>query len=706
MFKYPEVRRDENVIDNYFGVEVKDPYRWLEDPDSEETQKFVENQNAITRPYLDKCPYRNKIKERLTKLWDFPKYGCPHLEGKKYYFSKNTGLQNQSVLYVQDTLQSEPEVFLDPNLLSDDGTVALMISEFSDDGSRYAYALSSSGSDWMSIHFKDTATKKDFPEVLEKVKYSNISWTHDNKGIFYGMYPDQKGKTDGSETVSNEFQKMYYHRVGTPQSEDILVVEFPEDSKIRCSSTVSDCGRYLIISTHKTCRDNLVYFCDLEKINYNITGKLPLTQVVFNLEADYDYVTNIGPEMIFRTNKNAPNYRLIKINFDHPEEKNWTTLIPEHPEDVLEWACPVNKDKLVVCYIQHVKNILQYRELSNGSLIHNFPLEVCSVVGFSGKKKNTEIFYKITSFLTPGVIYRCDLTKPKLESTVFKEIAVEGFNKDLYTAYQVFYTSKDGTRIPMFLVHKKDLVKNSNNSALLFGYGGFNVPLMPGFSESRIVYIQHMNGVYAMPNIRGGGEYGEKWHNGGRLGNKQNVFDDFQSAAEYLIKEKYTTNKLLTIKGGSNGGLLVCACITQRPDLFGAAICQASVIDMLRFHKFTIGSAWVSDYGCSDEKHQFEFLHKYSPLHNVRVPSNNIQFPATLLTTADHDDRVVPLHSLKFIATLQNVLGKIPNQHNPLLIRIETKAGHGAGKPTTKLIEESTDLLCFMIEALGLEFKD
>ncbi|XP_046416785.1 prolyl endopeptidase [Neodiprion fabricii] len=702
-FSYPEARRDESIVDDYHGTKIVDPYRWLEDPDSEETKAFVEAQNAITRPYLDACPVRENIHDRLKQLWDFPKYSCPAKHGEKYYFYKNTGLQNQSVLYVQSSIDAEPSVFLDPNTLSQDGTVAISSSKFSEDGGIFAYGLSSSGSDWKTIHFINTVTGEKYPEVLEKVKFSPIAWTHDNKGIFYCRYPEQKGKTDGSEIQGIEHQKLYYHSVGTPQSEDILVIEFPDQPLWRIGAEVSDCGNWLIVMPLKDCKDNLVYFAEL-KPGTKISGKLPLTKVVDKLDADYEYITNLGSKAVFRTNKNSPNYKLITIDLHDWEQSKWGELLPEDPHNVLDWASAVDGNKFVACYIEDVKNVLQLYSLETGQLLRTFPIDVGTIVGFSGDKKYSEIFYQFTSFLTPGIIYTMDL-KDDAEPKIHRDIKVKNFDPDLYQTKQVFYTSKDGTKVPMFIVMQKGAVLDGSMPALLYGYGGFNVSIQPTFSVTRLVFVQHMNGVLAIPNIRGGGEYGEKWHNGGRFLNKQNVFDDFQSAAEYLISNGYTTSKKLIIQGGSNGGLLVAACINQRPDLFGAAIAQVGVMDMLRFHKFTIGYAWVSDYGSSDEEKHFSNLLKYSPLHNVSLKNKEQQYPATLLLTADHDDRVVPLHSLKLIATLQNELGKLPQQENPILARIETKAGHGGGKPTAKVIEESTDILSFILQALGLKFK-
>ncbi|KAL7287872.1 hypothetical protein TKK_0017936 [Trichogramma kaykai] len=704
-FSYPKARRDEAAVELLHNVEVKDPYKWLEDPDSEETKAYVDAQNAITQPFINACPKRDAIHDRLKQMWDYPKYSCPIKKGSKYYFFMNTGLQNQSVFYVQDSLDDEPRVFLDPNTLSADGTVALAGGKFSEDNTMYAYALSASGSDWNTIHFMNAKTGEKYPEVLEKVKCSGISWTHDNKGIFYSCYPDAVDTADGSETNKNENHKLRYHRIGTPITDDVTVAEFLDQPLWRVEGEVTDCGRWLIVIAQKECRDNLVFFTKIE--GKEINGKLPLTEVVGKLDADYEYIANSGTKAVFRTNKDAPNYKLIMVDLENFKENQWEweTLLPEHAHNVLDWATAVDGNKLFTCYIEDVKNVLSIHSLENGTLLKKLPLDVGTISGFSGHKKYSEIFYSFTSFLTPGIIYTMDL---KTEETpkVFREIKVKDFDASLYKTTQIFYSSKDGTKIPMFIVHKKDIVLDGSSPALLYGYGGFNVSIQPAFSVTRTVFLQHLNGVLAIPNLRGGGEYGEKWHNGGRFMNKQNVFDDFISAAEYLIENGYTTSQKLTIQGGSNGGLLVGACINQRPDLFGAAIAQVGVMDMLKFHKFTIGYAWTSDYGNPDEPEHFKNLIKYSPLHNVKAPSNGGQYPATLLLTADHDDRVVPLHSLKHIATLQHEIGKLPQQTNPLFIRIDVKAGHGRGKPTTKVIEESTDILSFMLQTLNLEFHD
>ncbi|CAH0562400.1 unnamed protein product [Brassicogethes aeneus] len=702
-FKYPDVNRDESIVDNYFGVDVKDPYRWLEDPDYEKTQAFVDVQNAITRPYIDNCPYKEKIRERITKLWNYPKVSVPSRHGDKFYQHRNTGLQNQSVIYVLADLSSEGKVFLDPNTFSDDGTVALSSSAFSEDGKTFAYGLSSSGSDWIEIKFKDVETGVNYDEVLKKVKYSSLTWMHDNKGFFYGAYLDQIGKADGSETKSSENQKLYYHYLGTDQSKDVVVVEF-EDPQLRMGAHVSDCGKYLMVTPIKGCKNNLLYYAKLEN-NEKITKKLDLIPIVTEFQADYEYITNNDSKFIFRTNKNAPNYRIVTIDLNKPEEASWTDLIPEHTKDVLDWAHVINNNMLVVCYLQDVKNVLQIYDLNTGKKLHDFKVDVGTIASISGKRKHTEMFYSFVSFLTPNIIHKVTFDK-EITDTVYHETKVGDLDSSAYETRQVFYKSKDGTEIPMFIINKKGASKDGNQPCLLYGYGGFNVNLTPSFSVSRLIFINHFNGIYALANIRGGGEYGDKWHNGGRFENKQNCFDDFQCAAKYLVEQKYTGVNKLTIQGGSNGGLLVAACINQAPELFGAAICQVGVLDMLRYHKFTIGYAWKSDYGCSETEEHFNYLYKYSPLHNIRVPDNDQQYPATLLLTADHDDRVVPLHSLKFIAQLQHQLGKIQTQTNPLMIRIETRAGHGAGKPTSKIIDEVTDIFCFISKSLHLDFNE
>uniref|UniRef100_A0A6A7FQF3 Prolyl endopeptidase n=2 Tax=Hirondellea gigas TaxID=1518452 RepID=A0A6A7FQF3_9CRUS len=697
IMKYPNVRRDETFVEELHGNKVPDPYRWLEDVDSEETKKFVEAQNAITVPFLEQCTDRAMIKEKLTAMNNHPKYSCPYKKGSRYFYYMNRGLENQSILYVQDSLDGEAREYLNPNKLSEDGTVSIAGSHFSEDGETHAYMLSSSGSDWTTVHFKNVSTGENYPEVLEKVKFSGLAWTHDNKGVFYGCYRNQEGKTDGSETTSNQNQKLYYHRVGTKQEEDVLVVEFPQEPSWLIGASVSDCGKYLLVTPMKCCEENLVFFANIPE---KITERISLTPIIDKFEHKYEFVSNDGTVCNFRTNDDAPNYRLISIDLLDPAKEKWTVLLEENSKDVLDWVEPIHNDKMLCCYIKDVKSVLEIRSLTTGKLECELPLPIGTIVAVSGERKHKELFYKFTSKLSPGIIYHLDMTKQPYDPKVFREIKVSGLDASLYEMQQVFYHSKDGTRIPMFLMHRKGVTLDGCNPVLLYGYGGFNISMQPTFSYGQILFMQLVNGVVAVPNIRGGGEYGEEWHNGGCLLKKQNGFDDFHAAAEYLVKEGYTKPSLITIQGGSNGGLLVAACSNQKPDNYAAVIAQVGVMDLLRYHKFTIGYMWCSDYGSPDEREHFTNLYKFSPYHNVRMPETG-QHPATLLLTADHDDRVVPLHSFKLISEMQHKLSA-KQQTNPLLIRIDTKAGHGGGKPTMKVIEETTDIFCFAMNCLKL----
>uniref|UniRef100_A0A671PIA7 Prolyl endopeptidase n=1 Tax=Sinocyclocheilus anshuiensis TaxID=1608454 RepID=A0A671PIA7_9TELE len=703
-FQYPNAHKDESV-DDYHGCKVRDPYSWLEDPDSEKTQAFVNAQNHLTLPFLEQCEIRDIFKDRMTELYDYPKYSCPFKRGNRYFHFYNTGLQNQSVLYMQKNLEAEPSVFLDPNSFSEDGTVALRGYAFSEDGEYLAYGTSASGSDWVEIRFLRVDGAVLLEDRLERVKFTCMSWTHDGKGLFYNSYPEQEGKSDGTETSTNLHQKLYYHVLGTPQSQDVLCAEFPDQPKWMSGVEVSDDGRYVLLSIREGCDPvNRLWYCDLNAVPQGITGLLPWVKLIDNFDAEYEYVTNEETVFTFKTNLDAPQYRLINIDFAQPSIiSQWKELIPQHDKDVIVFATCTYSRFLFVCFLHDVKNVLKMFHLSSGEEIRTFPLDVGSIVGFTGRKKDSEIFYSFTSFLSPAIIYHCDLTKEPLQPHIFREVTVKGFSPADYQTTQVFYPSKDGTQIPMFIVHKKGIKLDGSHPAFLYGYGGFNISITPSYSVSRLIFVRHLGGVLAVANIRGGGEYGETWHKAGMLANKQNCFTDFQCAAEYLIKEGYTSPKKITINGGSNGGLLVAACVNQRPDLFGCAVAQVGVMDMLKFHKFTIGHAWTTDFGCSEIKAQFDWLIKYSPLHNIRVPeADGVQYPAVLLLTGDHDDRVVPLHSLKYMATLQSVIGQWPGQSNPLFIYVDTKSGHGAGKPTSKVIQEVADTYAFITRSSSL----
>jgi len=701
---YPTPAKDDSVIDDFHGTKVADPYRYMEDPDGEATKAFVDDENKISTAYIESCEDRETIKKGLKELWDYPKYGCPFKKGDKYYMSKNSGLQNQSVLYIQDSLKDEPRVFLDPNQLSADGTISLGTKAWSHDGQTLAYSLSESGSDWNTIKFKKVETGDDYSESLTRVKFSSIAWTHDNKGIFYSCYKHSSGVT-GTEADSLKNQKMYYHVVGTPQDQDVLCVEFPDHPSWLIGSSVSDCGRYLFVTISQDCKFNLLYFCDLEEqAKDGVKGKLKLTPIVEDkFDADYDYIGNQGTNVIFQTNKNAKNFKLISVDLNNPAESAWVDVLAEDEHMVLHWAAAVAGDKLITCYMKDVKDTMQLRKW-NGKIITNFNLDIGSITGFSGDIRYNEIFYQFSSQITPGTIYRADISNNDVNSELHIKTVVGNFNSDDFKVEQVFYPSKDGTKIPMFITMRKDFVPDGTSPCLLYGYGGFSISLSPSFNITRTYFVQHF-GIVAIPNIRGGGEYGEEWSNQGKLANLQNCLTDFQCAAEYLIKEKYTTNSKIIQHGGSHGGMLVGACTNQRPDLYGASIAAVGVMDMLRFQKHTIGYAWVSNYGCSDKPEEFENLYKISPLHNIKAPETG-GYPAVLLLTADHDDRVVPSHSLKYIATLQEVMGKNPNQKKPLLILVDTKAGHGGGKPSSKIIEEFTNMYSFLVKAIDMKLRD
>jgi prolyl oligopeptidase len=679
--KYPAARKSDQV-DDYHGVKVADPYRWLEELDSEETRAWVEAQNKLSFGFLEAIPARAALKDRLTKLWNYEKYGVPFKEGNRYFYTRNSGLQNQAVLYTVTALDAPPQMVLDPNTLSADGTVALSGMQVSPDGKLLAYSLSASGSDWQEWKVRDVETGKDLSDHLKWVKFSGASWTRDSKGFFYSRYDEPKSD---ALRAANYFQKVYYHQLGTPQTDDVMVYERSDQKDWLFGGSVTDDGNYLVITAFQgTDVKTRVFYKDLK------TKDAPVVKLLDDFDAAYYFIGNEGSRFWFQTDLTAPRGKVIEIDVANPARANWKVVVPESKE-ALQGVGLVN-NRFILNYLKDVQTQVKIYE-TNGKFVSDvaFP-GIGSAGGFGGKITDKETFYSFTGFTTPTTIYRYDMTTGK--STVFREPKVD-FNPNAYETRQVFYTSKDGTKVPMFITHKKGLKLDGNNPTYLYGYGGFNVSLSPAFSVGNLVWME-LGGVYAQPNLRGGGEYGEEWHQGGMKLKKQNVFDDFIAAAEWLIKNKYTSTPKLAIGGGSNGGLLVGAAMTQRPELFGAALPAVGVMDMLRFQKFTIGGAWASDYGSSDNPEEFKVLHAYSPLHNIKPGTS---YPPTMVITADHDDRVWPGHSFKFAATLQAAQAG----DAPVLIRIETKAGHGAGKPTSKIIEEIADRWAFLIKTLEMK---
>ena len=675
---YPETRKTDSV-DVYFGEQVADPYRWLEDDNSAETAEWVAAQNKVTDAYLEKIPFRAQIKERLTTLWNFPRYGVPFHKGEYYFYSKNDGIQNQSVLYIQDSLKGEPRVFLDPNTLSADGTTSLGDYELSKDGKYFGYALSKAGSDWSEIFVKETATGKDLADKLEWIKFSGISWK--GNGFYYSRY--DKPTKGGELSSKNEYHKIYYHILGQPQSADKLVYENPQFPLRNYSAMTTKDEQYLIRIETETTSGNSLYIKDLNN------EKAGFIQIADGFRFDYSVIFNQGDKFLILTNADAPRFRLIEVDLKQPSSENWKTIVAEN-ENVLT-AAHVIGGKIVAQYMKDATSQAVVYAL-DGSLLNTIQLPAPGTLsGFEGNSDENLAFYAFTSFTIPPTVYTYDIVNNTSEVLRQSEMDFDGSG---FVSEQVFYTSKDGTKIPMFIVHKKGIKMDGNNPVYLYGYGGFSISLTPSFSVSRLLFIEQ-GGIFAMANLRGGGEYGEEWHKAGTKLQKQNVFDDFIAAAGYLIAEKYTRPEKIAIAGGSNGGLLVGACMTQRPDLFAVALPAVGVMDMLRFHKFTIGWAWTGDYGSSEDSTEFQYLKSYSPLHNIKPGTC---YPATLVTTADHDDRVVPAHSFKFAATLQE------NQscNNPTLIRIETNAGHGSGKPVSKMIEEATDMWSFTMYNLGM----
>jgi prolyl oligopeptidase len=678
--EYPETKK-EAVIDTFFGTPVEDPYRWLEDDNSEATASWVKAQNELTFTYLNLLPGRDSINARLTTLMNYPKIGIPTKEAGKYFFTKNDGLQNQSVLFMADSLNGEARVLLDPNTLSADGTVALSGTEISPDGKYLIYKISRSGSDWNEIFVKDIESGETLPDHIQWVKFSGTSWN--DGGFYYSCYSAPVAGSELSKT--NENQMVRYHKLGTDPAGDPLVLSDPEHPKRTIGVGLTEDKRFILKYQTESTSGNSLAFREMNSRNKEF---IPLME---SFEYDFNVIDNINELLIVHTNYKAPKYRILKIDSRRPEETDWVELIPEK-ENVLQSATLAG-GKIVLDYL---KDAHSHVEVFNYDGTFDYVLELPGIGtsnASSGKKNDPEAFYSFSSFNTPGEVYRYDFNTKT--STLHYRPEVK-FNPDDFQVDQVFYISKDGTKIPMFLFYKKGMVMNGKNPTLLYGYGGFNISMTPSFSVSRLFFVEN-GGILAVANLRGGGEYGEEWHKAGTKLKKQNVFDDFIAAAEYLISQKYTSAKKLAIQGGSNGGLLIGAVINQRPDLFEVALPAVGVMDMLRYNKFTIGWAWASDFGKSDDSEEmFKYLYSYSPYHNIKKGG---KYPAVLVTTADHDDRVVPAHSFKYISRLQEY-----NKGDlPVLIRIETKAGHGAGKPIAKVIEEYTDMWAFTFLHLGME---
>ena len=690
---YPPARHEE-VVDDYHGTKIADPFRWLEDDNSPETKAWVEAQNRVTSRFLEGIPERGKIRERLKELWNYERFGVPQQRGGRYFFTRNSGLQNQAVLLVAEALDAEPRVLLDPNTLSPDGTVALANYEISDDGALLAYGLSRGGSDWQEWRVREVATGQDRADLVQWVKFSGAAWMKDGSGFFYSRY---SAPSDGAQlTGVNEFQKLYFHKLGTPQSDDALIYERRDHKDWGFHGEVTDDGRYLVISVSQgTDPKNRVFYKDLH------APEAKVVELLNDFDASYEFIDRDSATFYFKTDLEAPRSRVIAIDLRKPGRANWQELIPQG-SDALKGVSHLG-GKFICTYLDDAHSSVKVfaREVeprlsgaaSRAKLVREVPLPgLGSVGGFEGRRDDAETFFSFTSYTAPPTIYRLDLAT--LEPAVFRAPKL-AFDPARYETRQIFYRSKDGTRVPMFLVHARGLKLDGTNPTLLYGYGGFDIALTPGFSPTVVAWLE-MGGIYAVANLRGGGEYGSEWHLAGTKHRKQNVFDDFIAAAEWLIAERYTSPEKLAIRGGSNGGLLVGACMTQRPELFAAALPEVGVLDMLRFHKFTIGWAWTSDYGSSDDPEEFKTLLAYSPLHRLRP---GVRYPATLISTADHDDRVVPAHSFKFAARLQEC--QSPGGP-PVLARIETQAGHGAGNALSKTIEHTTDVLAFLVKVLGV----
>ena len=680
LMKYPETRKD-SVEDNYFGTKIADPYRWLENDTSAETNAWVDAENKVTQNYLSQIPFREDIKKRLTEIWNYPKETAPFKIGDYYFLSKNNGLQSQSIWFIKKGINGAEEVFLDPNKITSDGTASVSLLGFSKDNKYVAYSVAQSGSDWSNIYVMEIATKHKLIDEIKWTKFSGAAWNGD--GFYYSRFNEPEKGTDLS--AANKYQKVYFHKLGEDQKADQLVFEDKSNPNLYFGAGTTEDEHFLIVNASVGTSGNAIYYKDLSDPNGKITLLVP------GYKNNHHVVDNIGDKLLLETDLDAENKRVVLVDLKNPATENWKTLIPESTL-ALE-GIKAGGGFLWATYLKDASsNIVQF-DLSGKEIASVELPAIGTVTGFDAHKNDKDFYYSFTNFTTPNTIYHYDIKAGK--SSIYRKSEFK-LNIDNYETKQVFYRSKDGTKVPMFIVHKKGIKLDGNNPVYLYGYGGFQISLTPGFSLSRMLFLEH-GGIYVQPSLRGGSEYGEAWHKAGMFEKKQNVFDDFIGAAEYLIKEKYTNPSKIAISGGSNGGLLVGACMTQRPELFKVALPAVGVLDMLRYHKFTVGWGWAVEYGSSDNKKDFDYLIKYSPLHNIKGKAN---YPATLITTADHDDRVVPAHSFKFAATLQEKYrGK-----EPMLIRIDAKAGHGAGKPTAKQIDEAADVWSFVFQNLGMKW--
>ena len=674
--------------DDYFGAKVADPFRWLEDVDSAGTKTWVEGENKATFDFLAKIPQREAIKQRLTELFNYPRYSLPAKEGRKYFFTANTGLQNQSPLFVKDALSAEGRLLLDPNTLATDGTVALSGYRASENGRWLLYGTATAGSDWNEFRVREVATGQDTGDVIKWVKFSGMAWTHDSQGFLYSRYPEPPKAANATFSGLGN-QAVYYHRLGTPQEADVLVYASPEFPKRGWRAAITDDGRYLLLyGSEGTDPHHRLYYVDLKDAQHpDLTGAV--VKLVDVIEASYNVIGNVGSVLLVQTDLDAPREKIIAIDLASPAKAGWKTLVAE-TKDVIK-SSGVIGGRLILNYMHDARSQLSVWTLE-GKPLGEIPLPaVGSVAALSGRHDEDEMFFNFTSFVFPTTNYRCDLATRKVEVFQAPKVA---FDPALYETKQVFYASKDGTSIPMFITARKGLKLDGSHPTFLYAYGGFNISQTPAFSTTAVAWLE-LGGIYAVPNLRGGGEYGREWHEAGVKERKQNVFDDFAAAGDYLVKEGYTAHDKLVISGGSNGGLLIGATVNQRPDLARVALPAVGVMDMLRFQKFTIGWAWASDYGSSDDPAGFKYLSAYSPVHNVKA---GVKYPAVLITTGDHDDRVHPGHSFKYAAAMQ---AANPQAEFPSFIRIETRAGHGAGKPIAKVIEETADKLAFAIHFTG-----